>query len=73
MSNPWATKLKKTGLIEKHLELEKASINELESKQFELRSALLVNNSKQEEYKNRQSSLAVDAIIGKQARLFGQK
>ena len=51
MSNPWAIKLKKTGFIEKHLESEKSSINELEEKQMELRSAALVNTSKVKEYK----------------------
>ena len=64
MSNPWAIKLKKTGFLEKHLETEKSSITQLEEKQLELRSAAIINNSKLEEYKNRQSSLAFDAISG---------
>ena len=73
MSNPWATKLKKTGFLEKHLETEKSSINELEKKQLELRRAIILNNSKLEEYKNRQCSIAVDAVLGQQYKLTGQK
>jgi hypothetical protein len=73
MSNPWAIKLKKTGFLEKHLETEKSNINQLEEKQFKLRSAIVVNNSKLEEYNKRQSSLAVDAVSGKQEKLSGQK
>ena len=73
MSNPWAIKLKKTGFLEKHLESEKLGINELEKKQVELRSASVINNYKQVEYKNRQSSLAVDALLGQQEKLSGQK
>jgi len=73
MSNPWVIKLKKTGFLEKHLETEKSNINKLEEKQLELRSEIIVNNSKLEGYKNRQSSLLVDAVSGQQEKLFGQK
>ena len=68
MSNPFLVKLKKTGFLEKHLETEKSSINELENKQYELRGAAIINASKVEEYKNRQGSLAVDAMLGQQER-----
>jgi len=68
MSNPFLVKLKKTGFLEKRLESEKSSINELENKQCELRSAAIINAAKLEEYKNRQGSLAVDAMFGQQER-----
>jgi hypothetical protein len=73
MSNNWVIKLKKTGFLEKHLESEKSNINKLEKKQVELRSASIINNYKLVEYKNRQSSLAVDALLGQQEKLSGQK
>jgi len=73
MSNNWVIKLKKTGFLEKHLESEKSNINELEKKQVELRSVSIINNYKLVEYKNRQSSLAVDALLGQQEKLSGQK
>jgi len=55
------------------LETEKSNINKLEEKQLELRSEIIVNNSKLEGYKNRQSSLLVDAVSGQQEKLFGEK
>jgi hypothetical protein len=72
-SNFWAIKLKKTGFLEKHLDTEQSKINELEEKQMELRRAEIVNNTKIQEYKNRLSSLVVDAIAGQQGKLTGQK
>lgn len=68
MSNPFLVKLKKTGFLEKRLESEKSSINELENKQYELRNAAIINAAKIEEYKNRKASLAVDAMFGQQER-----
>lgn len=68
MSNPFLVKLKKTGFLEKHLNSEKLSINELENKQIELKNASIINASKLEEYKNRKASLAIDAMFGQQER-----
>ena len=62
-------KIKKTGFLEKRLELEESNKNELEDKQCELRITAIINASKLEEYKNRQASLTVDAMNGKQEKI----
>ena len=72
MSNPWGAKLRKTGLNEQRLASEQASINNLEERQGELQNAALDNSAKIEEYNDRQSSLAADAMAGQQGRLTGQ-
>ena len=69
MSNPWTIKLKKTGILEKRLELEESSKNGVEGKQCELRIAAIINATKLEEYKNRQASLTVDAMSVKQGKI----
>jgi hypothetical protein len=73
MSNPWVIKLKKTGFLEKHLESEQSNINELEEKQVELRRVEIVNNTKNQEYKDRQESMVVNSLLGQQEKLPGQK
>jgi len=69
MSNPWVIKLKKTGFLEKHLESEQLKINELEEKQVELRRVEIVNNTKIQEYKDRQESMVVNSLLGQQEKL----
>jgi hypothetical protein len=72
MSNPWGVKLKKTGLNEQRLASEQSSINDLNQRQSELQDVASSNDLKQNEYKDRQSSLAADAMAGQQERLPGQ-
>ena len=69
MSNPWGVKLKKTGLIEKLSTEDQTNIDNLEKRQTELNQLALNNLVKLNEYKEKQSSLAADAMAGQQKRL----
>jgi len=72
MSNPWGVSLKKTGLNEKRSLEEKMRTEDLENNQSSLRDLASENTSKTNEYGERQSSLAADAMAGQQGRLNGQ-
>ena len=72
MSNPWGVKLKKTGLNEQRSFQEQSSMNELKQRQSYLQNIALNNSSKLNDYNERQSSLAADAMAGQQGRLPGQ-
>lgn len=69
MSNPWGIKLKQTGLIEKLSTEDQVNIDNLEKRQLELNEIALNNILKMNKFKEKQSSLAVDAMAGKQNRL----
>jgi hypothetical protein len=68
MSNPWGVKLRKTGLNEMRSSTVQDSLAKLESSQTSLQNAAQNNLSKMNEYKERQSSLAADAMAGLQGK-----
>jgi uncharacterized membrane protein len=67
MSN-WGVTLKKTGLTEQRLNEEKAASNQVQENQSNLQSVSQENRGKTETYKDRQGSLAADAMYGQQDR-----
>jgi hypothetical protein len=69
MSNPWGIKLKQTGLIQKLLTEDQVNSDNLEKRQSELNEIALNNILKMNKFKEKQSSLAVDAMAGKQGIL----
>jgi len=72
MSNSWGVKLRKTGLNEQRSLQEQSDINDLNQRQSDLQNVSSDNALKVGEYKDRQSSLAADAMAGQQGRLHGQ-
>jgi hypothetical protein len=72
MSNPWGVKLRKTGLNEQRSAFEQSSAADLEKNQMALKDIASENASKIGEYKDRQGSLAADALAGQQGRMPGQ-
>ena len=72
-SNPWGVKLKKTGLNAQRSAAEETAKMTLENKQSELVSNAALNKENENIYKERQGSLAADAMMGKQGRLGGKK
>ena len=73
MSNPWGVTLKKTGLnTQRSLAEESAKMN-LENRQSEISANAALNRANENIYKERQSSLAADAMMGQQGRLGGKK
>jgi hypothetical protein len=69
MSNPWGIKLKQTGLIQKLSSEDQINIDNLEKRQEELNQLALNNLVKMNNFKEKQSSLAADAMAGKQGIL----
>jgi hypothetical protein len=72
-SNPWGVKLKKTGLNAQRSAAEEAAKMTLENKQSEMSANAALNKENENIYKERQASLAVDAMMGQQGRLGGKK
>jgi hypothetical protein len=72
MSNTWGVKLRKTGLNEQRSSLEQSRAADLEQNQMALKALASENTSKNNEYGERQGSLAADAMTGQQGRLPGQ-
>jgi len=68
MSNPWGVKLRKTGLNEMRSTAAADSIAKLESSQASLQDTAQQNLGKMNEYKERQASLAADAMAGLQGK-----
>jgi hypothetical protein len=68
MSNPWGVKLRKTGLNEIRSTAAADSIAKLESSQASLQDAAQQNLEKMNEYKDRQASLAANAMAGLQGK-----
>ena len=68
MSNPWGVKLRKTGLNEIRSSAVADGLAKLESSQTSLQNAAQNNLSKMNEYKERQASLAADAMAGLQGK-----
>jgi len=69
MNNHWGVNLRKTGLNEKRLTEEQTRVADLLQNQMTFKDNASETYSKNREYKDRQSSLAVDAISGQQGRL----
>jgi hypothetical protein len=72
MSNPWGVKLRKTGLNEQRSEFEQSRAADLERNQMAFKYNASENTSKIGEYKDRQASLASDAMYGQQGRIPGR-
>ena len=68
MINPWKINLRKTNLNEKRLTEEQLYVIDLEQNQMAFKDILLENASKIGEYKDRQASLAADAMSGQQGK-----
>jgi hypothetical protein len=67
-NNPWSKNLRKTGLNEERITQDQTGIDNLNQRQNELQYNASNNTSKMGKYEDRQSSLAVDAMYGKQGR-----
>jgi hypothetical protein len=72
MSNPWGVTLKKTGLNQQRLSSSQSQIDELNERQNDLQQLSSSNYGKQNLYDDRQSSLAANAMLGQQGRIYGQ-
>lgn len=68
MSNPWGINLRKTHLNEKRLTEEQSHAVYLEQNQIAFKDIASENASKKREYKDRQASLAADAMSGQQGK-----
>ena len=66
MSNPWGVKLKSTGRIDAERVKNEMELKQLEERQSELEKFSEENAEKMREYKQRQESLAADAMLGQQ-------
>ena len=72
MINPWGVKLRKTCLNEQRSKLEQSRVADLEQNQMVFKDIASENTSKIGEYKDRQSSLAADAMSGQQGIMTGE-
>lgn len=72
MSNPWGVSLRKTGLNQQRLDSAQSQINSLNERQSDLQQLSATNMNKQNMYEDRQGSLAADAMMGQQERLYSQ-
>ena len=68
MSNPWGVNLRKTNLNEKRLLEEQSHATYLEQNQIAFKDSTSENALKKREYKDRQASLAADAMSGQQGK-----
>lgn len=68
MSNPWRINLRKTDLNEKRFTEEQSRLAVLEQNQIAFKGIASENASKIGEYKDRQASLAADAMSGQQCK-----
>jgi hypothetical protein len=64
----WGVTLKKTGLTEQRLNQDNAAVNQIQENQQNLQTMSQENRGKTETYKDRQGSLAADAMYGQQDR-----
>lgn len=67
-NNSWSKNLRKTGLNEQRINNDQTSIDNLNQRQNELNNSASNNIYKMGKYEDRQSSLAADAMYGKQGR-----
>jgi len=73
MSFKWpGVQLKKTGLNEQRLVGEQDVKINLENRQSELASNAALNKANKDVYDDRQGSLAANAMMGQQGRIYGQ-
>ena len=68
MINPWKINLRKTNLNEKRLTEEQSCAADLEQNQMALKDIASENALKSGEYKDRQASLAANAMSGQQGK-----
>jgi hypothetical protein len=68
MINRWGINLRKTNLTEKRLTEEQLHVVDLEQKQMTFKDIASENTLKIGEYKDRQASLAADAMSGQQGK-----